>query len=44
MMRGVPQNDVDKCPSAGAETIRSPDPKPRGRRDAIHECPCARSL
>ena len=44
MMRGVPQNDVDQCPSAGAETIRSPETRPRGWRDAIHECQRARSL
>jgi len=44
MMRRVPQDNVDKCSSTRAETIRSPDTRPRGWRDAIDERQRACSL
>ncbi len=44
MMCGVPQNDVHHGPSARSKTVRNPDARPRGRRDAVHECQRARSL
>ena len=44
MMSRVPQNDVHHGPGTGSKTVRSPDTRPRGWRDTVHEGQRARSL